>query len=168
MDQARLYAPQKEINANQAGRIDGGFKLDNTIDCPVKVIVTLRVPSGMTISGGSDWESAGAGLVSTSFVLNPGTNIKDLSANVFSQETGRLRVTGDIEYWPVGHDEMSKEIDGISMVFQVTEPNDGPDESEPWPLPIDPIILGLMGLVALAIVGMVMIGPDAINIGIGK
>ena len=126
MDQARLYAPEKTITAGEAGRIDGGFKLDNTMDCPVKVVVTLRVPSGMSISGGSDWGSAGAGMVSTSFIMQPGSGIMDLSGNVYSERTGQLRVTGDIEYWPAGHPEQSQEIDGLTFNFDVQEPNSPP------------------------------------------
>lgn len=126
MDQARLYAPQKTITAGEAGRIDGGFQLSNTIGCPVEVAVTLRVPSGMSISGGSDWGSVGAGMVTTSFTMRPGSGIKDLSGNVYSEETGQLRVTGDIEYWPAGHPEMSQEIDGLTFNFDVQEPNSPP------------------------------------------
>lgn len=127
MDQARLYAPQKTITAGEAGRIDGGFQLSNTVDCPVEVAVTLRVPSGMSISGGSDWGSAGAGMVTTTFTMQPGSGIRDLSGNVYSEETGQLRVTGDIEYWPAGHPEMSQEIDGLTFNFDVQEPNSPPD-----------------------------------------
>lgn len=126
MDQARLYAPQKTITPGEAGRIDGGFQLSNTVDCPVEVAVTLRVPSGMSISGGSDWGSAGVGMVTTTFTMQPGSGIRDLSGNVYSEETGQLRVTGDIEYWPAGHPEMSQEIDGLTFNFDVQEPNSPP------------------------------------------
>lgn len=112
MDQSRLYAPEKTITSGEAGRIDGGFKLDSAMECPVKVSVTLRVPSGMSISGGSDWGSSGAGMVTTTFTMRPQSGIHDLSGNVYSDRTGERRVTGDIEYWPVGAPEKSQEIDG--------------------------------------------------------
>lgn len=176
MDQARLYAPQKTITAGEAGRIDGGFQLSNTVDCPVEVAVTLRVPSGMSISGGSDWGSAGAGMVTTTFTMQPGSGIRDLSGNVYSEETGQLRVTGDIEYWPAGHPEMSQEIDGLTFNFDVQEPNpppgptgdgsdgntsggsDGGDE-----VTIDIPDIGndtlILLLVALGMIGMMYVAP---------
>jgi len=174
MDQARLYAPQKTITAGEAGRIDGGFQLSNTVDCPVEVAVTLRVPSGMSISGGSDWGSAGAGMVTSSFTMQPGAGIRDLSGNVYSEETGQLRVTGDIEYWPAGHPEMSQEIDGLTFNFDVQEPNsppsvdgssgntsDGGDGGDEVTIDIpdignDTLILLL---VALGMIGMMYVAP---------
>jgi hypothetical protein len=127
MSQSRLYAPQQTVTADEPARIDGGFLLESGITCPVKVRVTLRVPSGMTIRGGSDWQSAGAGLVTTTFTLRPGGGIKDVSANVFSIETGEPRVTADFSYFPVGHPELQSEIDGTTMVFDVEEPNPPPE-----------------------------------------
>lgn len=165
MDQARLYAPQKTITAGQAGRIDGGFRLSNTVDCPVKVAVTLRVPSGMSISGGSDWQSSGAGMVTNTFTMQPESGIKDLSANVYSERTGQLRVTGDIEYWPAEHPEMSQEIDGITFNFDVQEPNP-PDESNSENSSVIPnfnnntlIPVLIFSLIALGMVGMMYVAP---------
>lgn len=166
MDQARLYAPQKTITSGEAGRIDGGFQLSNTVDCPVEVAVTLRVPSGMSISGGSDWGSAGAGMVTAMFTMEPGSGIKDLSGNVYSEETGQLRVTGDIEYWPAGHPEMSQEIDGLTFNFDVQEPNSPPgpggEDDEPI-VDVDIPDIGndtlILLLVALGMIGMMYVAP---------
>jgi hypothetical protein len=185
MSQSRLYAPQRTITAGEAGRIDGGFLLESGLTCPVKTRVTLRVPSGMTISGGSDWRSAGAGLVSTTFTVRPGGGIKDLSANVFSDQTGQRRVTGDVEYYPVGHPELSNEIDGITMTFNVEEPNPAPQEEQqstpqstpapPGPGPIERLISAINGspvfviggIAALAIVAIIFVSPK-FEIGISK
>lgn len=128
MSQQRVYAPQPTITAGEPARIDGGFLLESGITCPVEVRVVLRVPSGMTITGGSDWQSAGAGLVSTTFTVRPGGGVKDVSANVFaSREIGEARVTSDFSYFPVGHPELQTEIDGTTMVFDVEEPNPPPE-----------------------------------------
>jgi hypothetical protein len=179
MSQSRLYAPQRTITAGEAGRIDGGFLLESGLTCPVKTRVTLRVPSGMTISGGSDWRSAGAGLVSTTFTVRPGGGIKDLSANVFSDQTGQRRVTGDVEYYPVGHPELSNEIDGITMTFNVEEPNPEPEPTPTGPDGTSGIITGLIttlgnnpvvvigGIAALAIVAIIFVSPK-FEIGISK
>lgn len=166
MDQARLYAPETVITSGEAGRIDGGFQLANTVECPVEVAVTLRVPSGMSISGGSDWGSAGAGMVTSTFTMQPGSGIKDLSGNVYSDRTGELRVTGDIEYWPAGHPEMSQEIDGLTFNFDVQEPNTnngGEDNDDGGTLNIDiPDVSNstlLLLLVALGMIGMMYVAP---------
>jgi hypothetical protein len=128
MSQQRVYAPQPTITAGEPARIDGGFLLESGITCPVEVRVTLRVPSGITITGGSDWQSAGAGLVTTTFTVRPGGGVKDVSANVFaSKEIGEARVTSDFSYFPVGHPELKSEIDGTTMVFDVEEPNPPPE-----------------------------------------
>jgi hypothetical protein len=139
----------------------------------------------MTISGGSDWQSAGAGLVSTTFTVRPGGGVKDLSANVFSEQTGQRRVTGDVEYYPVGHPELSNEIDGITMSFNVEEPNPAPDpeDQEQQSTPVPPTGPGLIesiitaiddspifvigGIAALAIVAIIFVSPK-LNIGLKK
>lgn len=165
MDQARLYAPETTITADQAGRIDGGFLLDNGYDCPVVVSATLRVPSGMTISGGSDWQSAGAGLVNAQFTMQPDSGLQDLSANVYSEQTGELRVTGDFEYWPQGHEDMSREVDGLTFTFNVEEPNtagDTPaqgDNGGSGPIPDIPSTYLLFALALVAIIGIVVVAP---------
>lgn len=121
MDQARLYASDTTIESGSPGRIAGGFQVDPTANCPVVVYVTMTVPSGMTISGGSDFSSGGAGMVSARFTVRPGANIKDVSAEVYSDEPGQKSVTANIQYWPVGHEDLSREVDGLSFNFDVQE-----------------------------------------------
>lgn len=130
MDQARLYASDETIETGSPGRISGGFQVSPTANCPVVVYVTMSVPSGVTISGGSDFTSSGAGMVTTRFTVEPGANIKDISAEVYSDETGEKTVTGDIQYWPEGHEDQAREIDGLSFTFDVEEPTSPPDESD--------------------------------------
>lgn len=129
MDQARLHASDTTIETNSPGRISGGFQVSPTANCPVVVYITLSVPSGVTISGGSDFTSSGAGMVTTRFTVTPGANIKDIAAEVYSDETGDRTVTADIQYWPEGHEDRSREIDGLSFTFNVEEPTSPPDES---------------------------------------
>jgi hypothetical protein len=124
MDRARLYAPTKTINTDQAGTIEGAFELDPQVDCPVVVDVTMSVPSGMSISGGTDWQAAEAGIVATEFTMDPeGASLKGLSADVYSSNTGTRTVDAQIEYWPEGHPELSQSIDTTRLSFQVEEPN---------------------------------------------
>ncbi|WP_211338416.1 hypothetical protein [Haloterrigena salifodinae] len=89
----------------------------------------MSVPSGVTISGGSDFTSSGAGMVTSRFTVSPGANIKDIAAEVYSDETGERTVTADIQYWPEGHEDRSREIDGLSFTFDVEEPTTPNDES---------------------------------------
>lgn len=131
LSQSRLYAPEKTLESGEPGKISGGFKVANTANCPVKVSITMQVPSGMQIEGSSDVMSGGAGMVTADFTVESG-NIRSIRASVFSDNTGSRTVTADIQYWPVGHEDMAKQIDGISMSFDVQEPvtpNEGNSES---------------------------------------
>lgn len=130
MDQARLHASDTTIETDSPGRVSGGFQVSPTANCPVVVYITMSVPSGMTISGGSDFTSSGAGMVTTRFTVDPGANIKDIAAEVYSDETGERTVTADIQYWPEGHEDRAREIDGLSFTFDVEEPTTPPDESD--------------------------------------
>lgn len=120
--QSRLYAPDTTIETGSPGRIAGGFRVDPTARCPVVVHVTMQVPSGMSIEGSSDIASGGAGMVTARFTVRPGANVKDISARVYSRDAGERTVTADIQYWPVGHEEMAREIDGLSFTYDVEEP----------------------------------------------
>lgn len=178
MDAARLYAPTQQIEAGQPGRIEGGFDLDNQAECPVVVEVRLMVQSGMSVSGGSDWGSTAAGMVSTEFTITPdGSDTEDIAANVYSRNTGEARVDAEIEYWPKGHPEMSQNLDSQRFYFDVTEPatetatggtGGGSDGSSILSglSNLDSEIL-LFFLAALAIVGMMYIAPK-LGINLGK
>ncbi|WP_276300184.1 hypothetical protein [Halorussus lipolyticus] len=195
MSQAQLYAPQKTIKASQPGKISGGFQVDPTATCPVVVHITMSVPSGMSIEGSSDLFSGGAGMVSGNFEVRPSGGIKDISADVYSSNTGKRTVTADITYWPKGHKDMAQEIDGMSFTFDVQEPiessgtggsteggeggdkttaagtggSDGGEDGNGLPLPTNVIvILGLMTLIGVAFLTMTKMSPRDINIGVNK
>jgi len=121
MDQARLYASDTTVTQDSPGQIAGGFQVSPVANCPVVVVITMSVPSGMTIAGGSDFASSGAGLVSTRFTVRPGANIRDVRATVYSEDTGEKTVTADIQYWPEGYQDLNREIDGLSFSFNVEE-----------------------------------------------
>lgn len=159
LSQSRLYAPEKVLKSGEPGEISGGFKVSNTANCPVKVSITMQVPSGMQIEGASDVMSGGAGMVTADFTVEPG-NIRSIRASVFSENTGSRTVTADIQYWPVGHDDMAKQIDGISMSFDVQEPvtpdADNSGNSLPGDISMTTAILGvLIVLLLIAIVGLI-------------
>lgn len=192
MSQAQLYAPQKTIKASQPGKISGGFQVDPTATCPVVVHITMSVPSGMTIEGSSDLFSGGAGMVSGNFEVRPSGGIKDITADVYSSNTGKRTVTADITYWPKGHKDMAQEIDGMSFAFDVQEPiessevtntdeggekttaastggNEGGEDGNGLPIPTNVmVILGLMALIAIAFLTMTKMSPRDINIGVNK
>ena len=190
MEQARLYAAEKTIEKNQPGQIAGGFQVDPTATCPVVVHVTMSVPSGMTIQGSSDIFTGGAGMVSGNFEVRPQGGIKDIRANVYSTNTGKRTVTADIQYWPKGHKDMSREIDGMSFTFDVNDPveatggsgsNASSDDSGNTTtvasstgggdLPISQnmlIIVGLMFILLVAVLAMTKMSPRDINIGVKK
>ena len=182
LSQSRLYAPQQTIESGEPGQIAGGFQVAADASCPVVVSITMSVPSGMTISGASDVVSSGAGLATAQFRVSPG-EIQDIRANVYSQNTGDRSVTADITYWPEGNQDMSREIDGISLTFDVQDPvtpgSDGGDggndnstggaNGSNGGLLSNTMLLAFGGfaLVVLAIVA-VATRSDGVKIGISK
>lgn len=184
MEQARLYASQKTIEKSKPGKIAGGFQVDPTADCPVVVHITMSVPSGMTIEGTSDIFTGGAGMVSGTFEVRPQGGIKDISADVFSTNTGERTVTADIKYWPKGHKDMAQEIDGMSFTFDVKEPLEASEVENQQTtaaggtsgdsgngLPVSTnvmVILGLMTILGLAVLAMTKMSPRDINVGVKK
>lgn len=160
LSQSRLYAPEKTLESGEPGQIAGGFQVSNTADCPVRVSITMQVPSGMQIEGSSDVMSGGAGMVTADFTVRPG-EIRSIRASVFSENTGSRTVTADVQYWPEGHREMAKQIDGISMSFDVQEPVTPSEENDSSPSPLGgmnttQIMLGGVGVLLLvAIVGLI-------------
>lgn len=178
LSQSRLYAPAQTITSGEAGQIAGGFQVAADSTCPVVVSITMSVPSGMTISGSSDIVSSGAGLATAQFTVDPG-EIKDIRANVYSQNTGDRSVTADITYWPEGHEDMSREIDGISLTFDVQEANtpaggDGGDGNttgaEGGDGGLGNTMLLAFGAFALVVLGIVAVATrsESVNIGISK
>jgi len=180
LSQSRLYAPQKIITANEEGQIAGGFQVAPSNTCPVVVSITLQVPSGMSIVGASDSWSTGAGMTSGQFLVQPDGGIKDIRANVYSTNTGERTVTADITYWPEGHRDQAKEIDGIQLTFDVesaSEPSITENQTENaaggansgdgglGPLSNSLIIIGMLGALLLAaIVGLVARGRGEVNV----
>ncbi|KAB1184782.1 MULTISPECIES: hypothetical protein [Haloferax] len=173
LSQSRLYAPVTTINSGQSGEIEGGFQLDPTTSCPIVVHITMSVPNGMSIMGASDTFTTGAGMTSAQFKVTPQSGIKDIRANVYSENTGKRTVTADITYWPEGHKDLAKEIDGIRLTFDVEEKNVAPanasaDSDSGGALGFDNlsassplVIIGVLALLLLiAIVGLIARGGD--------
>lgn len=125
LSQARLYAPETQITTEEPGRISGGFQAPASVECPIRVVITLSVPSGTTISGAENWGSGAAGLVQSSFTVQPG-EIQSISAEVYREQPGEFSITGDITYWPVGLENQSQGINGISLTFQSTSTSSPP------------------------------------------
>jgi hypothetical protein len=137
----------------------------------------------MTISGSSDVVSSGAGMATARFEVQPG-EIKDIRAEVYSQNTGDRSVTADIEYWPTGHQDMAREIDGITLTFDVQEPVT-PSEPTTTTSADDAgsgitdggglfgntsvlVVAGGFGILVLAIVAIVAMRSGRVNIGVSK
>lgn len=180
LSQSRLYAPEQTITAGQPGQIAGGFQAAADATCPIVVSITMSVPSGMRIAGSSDIVSSGAGLATAQFTVSPG-EIRDIRANVYSQNTGDRSVTADITYWPEGHQDMSREIDTVSMTFDVQEAitpsgedatdgnaTGGDDSGSTGPVSNTLLLaFGAFALIVLAIVA-VATRSESVNIGITK
>ncbi|MFC4449324.1 PKD domain-containing protein [Halorussus aquaticus] len=123
---ARLYAPQTVIAPGSPGRLAGAFTTDVTNDEPTKVQITLQVPSGIRIQGGSDVQSSGGGLPTSTFVIDPGETM-DISAKVVGSDPGTYTLRAAITYFPVGNKSAAREYDGLTLNFEVR--NDSASEA---------------------------------------
>lgn len=184
LQQARLYSPRPTITGDQHGKIAGSLALDIQNQCPVVVQITMSVPTGMYVAGAADLSSGGGGLLTSTFVLQPGET-KSLRANVYSNTLGEKTVTSDITYFPKGHKDMAREVDGIMLNFDVQEKNmptnPNPPEETPTPTPSGPggdgptIIQWLLGIVSVSVIGLLLLSglgmvsirgavPDEVNV----
>lgn len=120
LQQADLHTADETIEQGSPGRMSGAIVLDATAECPVKVQITLNVPNNMYIEGTSDIGSGGGGLITNTFVVEPG-EAKDLAATVYGNDPGQRSVVADITYFPVDHKDMAQEIDGLTMTFDIQE-----------------------------------------------
>lgn len=132
LQQARLYSPEPTITSGEHGKIAGSIALDIQNECDVVVQITMSVPSGMYIAGADDLSSGGGGIVTSTFEVQPG-EVKSLRANVYSSSLGEKTVTADITYYPEGHKDMAREMDGIMMTFDVEGENMPDDPRTPSP-----------------------------------
>jgi len=183
LQQARLYSPRPTITGDQHGQISGTIALDIQNECPVMVQLTMNVPTGMYVAGSGDLSSGGGGIVTSTFVVDPGET-KSLRANVYSNSPGEKTVTADITYFPEGHKDEAREVDGIMLNFDVEEENMPNDPNTPAstettapggdedPIDGEPSVLerlirligftqiGLLVLVALGLVLLTQVIPD--------
>lgn len=120
LQQARLYTDDPTITKDSPGVISGSLVTDITNDCRIVVQLTLTVPNGMYIQGSSDVGSGGGGLVTNTIEVDPGES-KSLRATVFSNNLGTKTVTADLTYFPKGHKDMARELDGQMLEFTTEE-----------------------------------------------
>lgn len=167
-----LHTREDTISANSPGQISGEFVTDGTNNCAVKVQITLNVPNNVYIQSTGDVMSGGSGLVTATFVVEPG-NAKSIRAEVFGTEVGQHTVTADITYWPVGHKDMAKEQDGMMLTFTVDEPNSptpagGGSNGDECTGTLAflcgiPLQNGLFGLISVTLIGLLLIVGIAVS-----
>ncbi|MFC7081229.1 PKD domain-containing protein [Halorussus caseinilyticus] len=123
MQAVQLHTEDTRIETGDPGRISGSIATDITNDCPIKVQLTLKVPNGVRIEGGSDIQSGGGGLVTSTFTVEPG-EVKSIDADVYGSSAGRKVVHSSITYFPVGRKDLAREADTGSLQF-VIRPDSG-------------------------------------------
>lgn len=153
LQQARLYASRETITSKQPGRIAGSIALDIQSECDVVVQITLSIPSGLILVGGTGLSSSGPGTATSTFKVQPG-EVKSLVADVYANSLGEKTVTADITYYPEGHKDEAREIDGLILTIDAQNTITPPPTETPGPLPIGMIQIGLLLLVG---VGMLMV-----------
>jgi hypothetical protein len=192
LQQARVYSGDPVIEQGSPGDVSATLVSDIQNNCDLVVQLTLTIPSGMTISGSSDVSSGGGGVVTNTLTLQPGES-QSLSANVYSSILGEQPVTSQITYYPSGHPDMAREIDGQTLNFDVQEEympegsnqtsannTSNNEESTPVSTPDGPLsgittlqwllgivsvtVVGLLGLVGLGMTKIADAVPDKLDI----
>lgn len=171
LETADLHTPDDTIKQGNPGRISGSFVLGADADQPVKVQVTLDVPNNMYIEGLDDVSSGGSGLITNTFTVQPG-EAKDISADVYGTEPGEHSVVGDITYFPEGNPDAAREIDGLTLTYNIEEPvpHDGNGEQTTLPFDIGDIsvVHWLLGIVTVTVLGLLLVVARRTNIKIRK
>jgi len=175
METARLFTREDTIETDQPGIIAGGFLPPTGLQCDIVVRVTMQVPNNMYIQGTDGLGSGGAGIVSSEFTIPAGTSsVQSVRANVYASETGQLPVTADITYYPKGYPDLQKSLSGLTLNFDVQEPNeqsgtaagtaggDGGDSAGgSGDAGDDTSILEFLDPLTLAILGLIIVGTAA-------
>lgn len=173
METARLFTREDTITTDQAGTIAGGFLPPVALQCDVVVRVTMQVPNNMYIQGATKLGSGGAGIVSSEFTIPSGTSsVESVRANVYASETGQLPVTADITYWPKGYPDLERSLSGLTLNFDVQEPNEPSGTSGDSDSGTDGAggssgsddgtgILEFLDPLTLAIIGLIVVGTAA-------
>jgi hypothetical protein len=173
METARLFTREDTITTDQAGVIAGGFLPPAGLQCDMVVRVTMQVPNNMRIEGATGLGSGGAGIVSSQFTIPAGTSsVESVRAEVYASETGELPVTADITYYPEGHPDLQRSISGLTLNFNVQEPNEAPttptpggsneeSDDETTGQPPEPDILEFLDPLTIAILGLTIVGTAA-------
>lgn len=118
----QLYSDDTEIEPGDPGQITGAVAADIANNCPIQVQLTLQVPSGVSISGGQNIESGSGGLVTSTFVVEPG-DVQSISAEVTSSQStaGTKEVQSSITYFPVDNSQLAQQADTETLQFTVQE-----------------------------------------------
>ncbi len=167
---ADLHTSDSVIEKGSPGRISGSIVLDVTMECPVMVQLTLNIPNNMYIQGESDVQSGGGGVITSTFIVEPG-EAKDIAATVYGTELGQHTIVADITYFPVGHEEMAREIDGLSMTFTVedpVEPNTETGSTQTGISGLPSTLQWLLGIVTVVVFGLLIVAGRKSNIRIRK
>jgi hypothetical protein len=120
LQRATLRPDDSVIEQDSPGRLTGTIGLDSDATCPMRVFITLQIPSGMYIGETDAFSGSETEIPTTTLTVQPGTT-RTVGAAVYGTETGQQRIMADITYYPVGHEDMARDIDGLSLTFTVEE-----------------------------------------------
>ncbi|MES3518359.1 MAG: hypothetical protein PPP58_11925 [Natronomonas sp.] len=191
--QSNVDAVETTIEGEDSGEIVGWFETAPDSNCDVVVDITLTTPSGTYIEGGTNIDDGVTFAASGTFLVSPG-QLEEVRADVYATEAEDVRVTGDVTYWPEGHQDDARTIT-LNREFEVVEPSppaeemgvdDETDDEEPTPTateeatptPGDDEPAGIYDAIAnnlvvvLSVVGIIVVaglavwkGPTIIGIG---
>lgn len=141
------------IDKSQDGIVELYMDNPSLNDVTLNVDARISVPSGIHVYGEGFGQAGAAGTIYGTFSIPPG-KARTIYINVKADKTGSFTVHFSGLYWP---DDNKDDFNPISLThpFVVNEPSPNPDDPEPTDkkeIPYTYIIVGLIIVIALAIV----------------
>ncbi len=116
---------------------------------PMTVQVMLYPPSGMSVTS-SEFVISGAGIYTTTYLLNPGDG-KDIEVRIKTNQIGDFSVKGRIIYY-FGDDKKSAEDHTLTLPIKVRKPQDTVPTSEKKTTSGFGIAIGIGGLLSIMLI----------------
>lgn len=158
------------IDKSQDGLIELYMNNPSLNDVTLTADVQISVPSGIHVYGEGFGYGSAAGTVAGKFEVPPGS-IRTVYINIKSEKVGTYTVHFSGLYWP---DDQKNDFQQISLThpFTVNEPSPNPEDTgitgENKELPYTYIVIGLVGVIAIALIVIIFRKPPKTEIVIEK
>jgi hypothetical protein len=145
--QSSIQATDDQITTTQPGLISGQIVAPQSNQCVVVVQMVLTIPTDMYVAGTDDVGSGGQGKLSSTFRMSPG-EVESMSAQVYASSPGTRVLMADFLYYPAGHPDNERRLNGFGVKITATESNmPGNANTDSTTLPILLVIGGCVSLI---------------------